>query len=154
MTSEEYTEVLNSKLEALMYEISNKRERIQGLFAEIDTLEKQANNIIELLNIEGISNDLERIPSLGSGRISDTAYKFLTKSKDKTPTHYKELANQIMASGVGIPGKDPAANLLTHLNRDNRFVRVAPGTYGLEEWGLTPMAKKKKRRKKTTRKKS
>jgi hypothetical protein len=78
------------------------------------------------------------------------AYELLSKLESKESQHYRELYKIFVSKGIPISGKDPAANLLTHISRDDRFVRVAPGTYGLKEWGVEP-AKKKTSRKKRRR---
>ena len=85
--------------------------------------------------------------------ISDMAYEKLSQSATKEPIHYRRLADLIIADGKLIPGQDPAANLISHLSRDTRFVRVGRGTYGLAEWGLEPVKKVSSRKKKSTRRK-
>ncbi|NMC58668.1 MAG: hypothetical protein GYA51_04670, partial [Candidatus Methanofastidiosa archaeon] len=63
-----------------------------------------------------------------------------------------DIFKNISSKGILIPGKNPAANLLTQISRDNRFARVSPGTYGLKEWGIQPTLKNKKIIKKRSRK--
>ncbi|MCK4827539.1 winged helix-turn-helix domain-containing protein, partial [bacterium] len=80
--------------------------------------------------------------------ITDSVEAYLKERSSKTPIHYRDLSDQIQSEGHFLPGKDPAANLLSQVNRDERFVRVSSGTYGLREWGLEPAKTKKSRRKK------
>lgn len=146
MGNEDYTNMLLNKLEELKSDIDEFQKRVQAIFDQIDHKQKQAQHIIELLKIEGIEPNKDKLESLGQVSVADLAYQNLSQKDSHQPIHYRELANTIMADGNLIPGKDPAANLLSHISRDERFVRVASGTYGLSEWGLEPAAKPKRRK--------
>jgi hypothetical protein len=52
-----------------------------------------------------------------------------------------QLADKLREIGVHIPGNDRAANLLSHIGRDERFQRVKSGTYVLTEWKTRAMSK-------------
>jgi len=45
------------------------------------------------------------------------------------PLHYREIYTKVAEAGVIIPGKDPAATLLSRFSRDPRVERVSAGTY-------------------------
>ncbi len=47
------------------------------------------------------------------------------------PMHYREIAEQLAATGRGLGGQDPAETLLAALGRDRDFQRVGRGTYWL-----------------------
>ena len=151
METDGYTNVLSARLEELRIEIAEQQKKVQGLFEIINQMQNQAQHIIELLRAEGIHLDKSDLESLGQISISDLAYQYLENNNSHQPIHYRELTNAIMADGNLISGKDPAANLLSHIGRDERFVRVSSGTYGLTEWGLkpAPTRKPKRRRRKT-----
>lgn len=145
--SETFENVLLDKLNELKIEISSLQERIQELFKEIGVKQEQAQHIIFLLAAEGYNLENEDLVALGTIQIADIAFEFLDKTIEKNPLHYKEIANSLFEKGIFIPGKDPYANLLSHISRDHRFVRVAPGTYGLEKWGLKPAKPTRRKRK-------
>jgi hypothetical protein len=109
--------------------------------------QRMAENIIELLHADGIQLENSELESLGQKSVSDLVFDYLKSSGSQTPSHYRDIANAIMSQGIPLPGKEPAANLLAHIGRDDRFVRVSPGTYGLKEWGLEPASQKTRRRK-------
>lgn len=54
-----------------------------------------------------------------------TVYELL---KDK-PMHYSELLGTLDKMGMAVKGKNPEANILSVLSRDERFVRVQRGVY-------------------------
>jgi len=50
------------------------------------------------------------------------------------PVYYQDLYEAMRERGIMVPGKNPVANLVSQMGRDDRFVRVGRGTYGLLEW--------------------
>ena len=150
-----YIETLKEKIISLQEIILKEKNEVINLLESIKLREEQIDYIIRLLEAEGISRKELAITSPILMSVSDIAYKVLAENEEQEPVHYRTLLQAIMANGKLIPGKDPGANLISHLSRDNRFVRTAPGTYGLEEWGLKPMSKNRKirRRKRTNNQK-
>jgi hypothetical protein len=148
MSKQNYIEALNWRLATIREELATLRQQIQEAFSEIEVKQKQASYLAELLSAEGVQLDDQDLVDLVQVQIADKAYQYLDQQDGKTPFHYKDLANNLMAQGVLISGKDPAANLLSHISRDDRFVRVAPGTYALKKWGLQVTTSKKRRTKK------
>lgn len=149
----DYVSVLRKKLGYLKEEKSKKHNEIKQLLSEIEVLQKSADNIIELLNVEGVLIDSNDLVGLIQESIADIAYDYFNSGNDKKPLHYQDIYNGILSSGKFLPGKNPAANLLTHMSRDKRFIRVSSGTYGLSEWGIQvpkKISRKKSKRKSTT----
>jgi len=140
----QFAQVLDQRLGQLKAEIKDLQASIQELFIQIEKKQKQAHHIIQLLGSEGKELEDQELRTFGQIQIADIAYDQLKNSTNKLPIHYRELTNLIQSAGVLIPGKDPAANLLSHMNRDGRFVRVSPGTYGLKEWDLKPYVSTRK----------
>jgi len=140
----EYVDVLRKKLKVLKIEILEKRNFARNILKEIDYKENQINNIINLLKAEGIK-DLEIVGESEIKQLSEIAYELLKNNNKKAGVYYRDLADRIFEEGYYIPGKDPYANLLTHLNRDHRFVRVGRGIYSLKEWGHKPMKPRKRK---------
>lgn len=149
-TKEDYINGLIWRLSSIKKDVVELQDDIQNLFAKLEIKQQQAQNILLLLNSEGHNNIDPELSSMANISIADIVYENLSNSVEKTPVHYIDLTKEILSKGILIPGKNPNANLLSHMNRDNRFVRTSPGTYGLKEWGLKAMQarKKKSRRKK------
>lgn len=146
MPNKEYVEVLLGRLSELRNTISSLEGQVRELFEEIQAKQGQADHIIKLLEIEGVSLDAALVNGVQKAAVADKAYEKLKSLKDVAPIHYRELARAVMTDGTVIPGKDPAANLLAHISRDTRFVRLKRGMYGLSEWGNSPEARKRHRR--------
>ncbi len=144
----EYVSILQKKLAGLKDEKNRKSDEIKRLLSEIDVLQNSAENIVELLRVEGVDVDRDDLKGLIQQPISDLAHDYLKSINSKKPMHYTDIFNGVLSSGKSIPGKNPAANLLTHMSRDERFVRISSGTYGLKEWGIqVPKIHKRKKRK-------
>lgn len=147
----DYINALKWQLGNLAEKIDGYKQEMQALLLNIDEAEQQAEHIVKLLEAEGIMLNGDKIAATKSPSVADMAYEVLETRQEQEPVHYRDLADQIMAGGKYIPGQDPAANLLTYLNRDARFVRTGRGIYGLSEWGIRA-APRKRSRKKTRRK--
>ena len=139
------------------HELVEARKQYNELGEALAKKENQLANVEALLEAEGWMDSKDRPQILGRySSVADNAYAIL-KEHGK-PVYYKDLVLQMKECGVTIPGTDPAANLLTHMSRDERFDRTARGTYALREWGIAKSIKKtgsqKKRStgKKTTKK--
>ena len=147
-TKQDYISALSSRFDELTNEISAEKEKAQRILDGIQDTEKQMEYLVRLLDAEGVSLDGRGEEFLTQRSLADIAYEELDKRPEKEPIHYKELANLILANGHQIPGKNPAANLITHIGRDTRFVRTGRGIYGLTEWGVKPMKRRTRRRRK------
>jgi restriction system protein len=72
----------------------------------------------------------------------DAVYKVLSEAGQ--PLHYKKITDRILALNIWeTEGNTPEATINGQLSVDlkrsgdrSRFLRTAPGTYGLREWGL------------------
>lgn len=146
MTSrDEYISNLSWRLDELKAEIKELQKTIQRIFKDVESKQEQAQHLVLLLKLEGVEIQDPELASLTDTAVADIAYDFLMNQAKKLPIHYNDIAKGIMAKGILIPGKNPASNLLAHINRDERFVRTAPGTYGLKEWGLKEMPQRKRK---------
>lgn len=146
MTSkDEYIKNLTWRLNELKTEIVDLKKRIQNMFKEVELKQEQAQHLIMLLNAENVDIQDPELASLTDTAIADVVYDFMSRESKRTPMHYDDITRAIMAKGILIPGKNPASNLLSHINRDERFVRTAPGTYGLKEWGVQEMPRRKRK---------
>ncbi len=133
-----YVEVLKAKKASVLKELEELRARAAEIAALVNLREGQLKNLDELLGMEAGGGPHAASPDVQAAqartlRLSDQAYEVL---RDKgEPLHYRELARLMTTHGVYIPGQDPAANLIAHLSRDQRFARTeGRGVYGLLEW--------------------
>jgi hypothetical protein len=147
MDNNNYILELKNKLSQIQEEITHLQKLVENSLEKIDKQQKVAEHIIRLLEIEGVALEDSKIADFINKSYSDLAFDLLATMDKREPQHYREIYKAFVSKGIPISGKDPAANLLTHISRDERFVRVAPGTYGLKEWGLEPIKKKTTRRK-------
>ena len=148
MATDEYIPVLKNKLKVLEREISTLRNKVSDLFKNITAKQEQMHHILELLAIEGYDPTTKEKIDAGDVHITDIAFNILNNDSSNDPLHYRDLANLIQSKGFYIPGKDPAANLLSQINRDDRFIRVSSGTYGLTKWRIKPIKSKSVNRRK------
>jgi hypothetical protein len=147
MSTDSFGLALKNKLLDINSDLEVKRAEVRRILEDIQGFEEQAEHIIRLLEAEGVSIDEIGLEARISMSVSDMAYEALASQVDKRPLHYRRIANIVTSNGRLIPGKDPAANLVTQLSRDSRFIRTARGTYGLAEWGLTPQKRTRRKKK-------
>lgn len=127
-----YVSALQDKRKVVWSELEGLRGQQRELGDRIGMKEAQLRNLDELLALEGepastkFSSELPRPTSAG---FLDAAADLL-RDRD-AGTHYQEVLKLLTSSGVNVPGRDPAANLIAHMGRDDRFVRTGRGTYGL-----------------------
>lgn len=128
--------------------------KIEGVRGKRKHWEKVLSHIEGLLMLEHSETIGEGEGTSTSGSAEDTSdpleavHKILTDLGK--PIHYKELARQLANRGIFLPGKDPAASLLTRLSRDQKFKRSPDrGVYGLASWRMR--SSKKRKRSSTTR---
>lgn len=153
MKKDPYIDALLAKLDVLRNEIVGEKQKVKALLEKIQQKEEQAEHILKLLDVEDVSLDADNLKEVTPMSVPDMAYEILYNQSNQEPVHYQKLANSIMAGGKLIPGKDPAANLIAHLGRDDRFVRTGRGMYGLLEWGLEPAKKARVQKRKSSKRK-
>lgn len=146
---------LNSVSVRIQEEYTRKLDELQS---RKKPLEEALQHIDALLRFEG-NHFLHSLPDISKAATiqantsptpTDAAFNLLTELHQ--PLHYKELAAQLIEKNIFIPGKDPAATLLSRISRDKRFKRTKKrGIYALSSWRMRNVKKKviKKRKKKS-----
>jgi len=147
MDNEILIKELKLKLEIVQEDIKKLQQLVKDSLDSIDEKQNIAENIIELLKFEGVDISNLSFNSMVSKSIPNIVYEKMTQLMEKKPLHYSDIYKLLVKNGIPVPGKNPEANLLTQISRDERFVRVSPGTYGLADWGLTPVKKVVRKRK-------
>ena len=144
-----YVEVLREKRQSVVAEIETLRADAAAIATRIAMKESQLHNLDDLLALEGDAGTpaparAERTTSVRSQRFIDAAHEILrTEGK---PLHYRVLSQRLSEAGVYVPGKDPAANLLAHMSRDERFGRAGGrGIYGLAGWAVVKASAQSRR---------
>jgi len=139
--------ITNKRIETLLEwkgqiekELVEKKKKYAELGDELSRKDNQLRNVLSLLVIEGWTNyEQGETVKLSNILIENT---YATMKEIGKPIYYRELAMKMKEKGIAIPGTDPAANLLAYMNRDERFHRIARGTYALREWNLPKLRKK------------
>ena len=121
-------DALGAKRDQVWREIEAMREDLDSLQARVAAKEAQLRHLDELLVIENQGRHASI--STHTGSFLDKAIAIVGDSAHGV--HYREILAALNTEGVHVPGKDPAANLIAHMSRDDRFVRTGRGTYGLD----------------------
>ena len=109
------------------------RKRYKETAEELEKKDSQLRNIASLLESAGYL-EKRRYPMELDVNASLADCAFYVLSRHGQPLYYKELSERLLQNGILIPGKNAAANLLSHIVRDSRFKRIKRGTYALSEW--------------------
>jgi len=154
-------ESLNKELQELDSVISRLQEEYTGKLETLQSkkkpLEEALRHVEALLQFEGFYLEGNPASAMTNNAVSlntrssatDVAFHLLTEIHQ--PLHYKDIALKLQERNIYIPGKDPAATLLSRINRDKRFKRAKRrGMYALSSWRMRDT---KKRRGKTQKRK-
>jgi hypothetical protein len=166
----EFLDSLLAQRERYGQEKSHLLSELHRLQSELAKTEAGAKAIEELLRIEAPELAKRDETAARNGVVEFAQYfdpdrPFIKAAYDilrdvGSPIYYRELADRIRASGVIIPGKDPASNLYAHLRRHPRFQRSTPGHFTLNDEAAepvvaaTPTAIPNRRRKRRSRKRT
>jgi hypothetical protein len=149
--------VLVSKRTEVLSEIDDLRRQAAEISGKLAIKESQLRNLDDLLAFEDgrvrEASEFEMTPARERRSASFTDQTADILEQAAKPIHYRELVSLLADRQVHVPGKDPGANLIAHLTRDARFVRVGRGMYGLADWpSVRTAGKRKPRKKRVTRK--
>lgn len=129
---------LDTNIFGLQKEYSLRLEQLQ---AEKMPLEDARHHVEALLRFEGryeksvpnIVEDSATLAKVAGASVTDAAFNLFNELQQ--PMHYKDIAAKLQERNTYVPGKDPAATLLTRMTRDNRFKRTKKrGIYILSSW--------------------
>ena len=136
---------LAGKLKGIDVDISHVHEeyskKLEQLQIQKRPLEEALHHIEALLQLEGYLSTSSQNADKGSDTVSvartapvvDAAFALLQELH--SPMHYKAIATKLQERNIYIPGKNPAATLLSKMSRDSRFKRGRKrGTYALSTW--------------------
>jgi len=114
--------------------ILRKNEETRLLQSRRKSCQEVLTHIEALLNADA-HNVNNRVDTGMVGLVSVTDAAFDVLQRTHSFTHYKEIAKKLQEENVTIPGKNPAATLLSRIIRDGRFKRgTKRGEYGLSIW--------------------
>ena len=136
----ELTEELK-ELDAIISRVQHEYSlRVTQLVLQKKPLEDALYNVDALLRFEGqrpeqragTDADSGTRAVVGNASVTDAVLNLLELHQ---PMHYKDIAAKLQEENTYIPGKNPAATLLSRMNRDSRFKRTKKrGTYALSTW--------------------
>lgn len=115
--------------------------RLEQLLVQKKPLEDALYHVEALLRFEGPSTkDSSNIGHVSTTpavivrtSVTDAALSLLEELHQ--PMHYKHIAVKLQERSTYIPGKNPAATLLSRMSRDKRFKRTKKrGMYALSTW--------------------
>ncbi len=144
---------LNLASSRIQEEYTRKLEELQS---QKKPLEEALQHVEALLRFEGHYVNHGQVDVRAKIKVqantnsapTDAAFDLLTELHQ--PLHYKELAAKLREKNVFIPGKDPAATLLSRINRDSRFKRGKKrGVYALSTWRISNVKKKVSKKRKS-----
>lgn len=150
-------EMILAELKKIDEAVSHLQEEFSKKLEDLQSKRKPSEEVLHhidaLLKLEGyvMNSSQNEINEKGANYISsttnitDAAYDlFLEIHKH---LHYKEIFSKLQERGFYIPGKNPAATLLSRMSRDSRFKRIKRGTYALSTWRLRAAKSRRKKRK-------
>jgi len=131
------------KLDAMISQLhQDYSAKLHDLQTRRKPAEEALHHIEALLRFEGyIDTDQSGHDFTGekdvvaAASVTDAVFRLLEELRQ--PLHYKDIVLRLQGKGIYVPGRDPAATLLSRINRDNRFKRTTKrGVYGLSTWRL------------------
>lgn len=125
----DYVGSLRAKRSEIWAQLEQLRQSRRELDERIAVRESQLRNIDELLALEGEGNGQRTNGPVSPAHFMDAAVDELQNAR--AGLHHKQILQRIIARGVNVPGRDPSANLIAHMSRDPRVVRVGRGTYAI-----------------------
>ena len=115
------------QLQAQKRPLEDALHHVQGLLRFEGHYEKNAPNVVE---------DGATFAKVVGASVTDAAFNLLNELQQ--PMHYKDIAAKLQETNTYVPGKDPAATLLTRMTRDHRFKRTKKrGVYILSTWRVS-----------------
>jgi len=121
---------LESERSWISEEVAVREERLRRIGAEV----AQIRSLLEMHTPDWGRSALESLVPEPPRDRSLPAWKQGVREVLRTasqPLHYRQIADQLAATGRGLGGQDPAETLLAALGRDPDFRRVGRGTYWL-----------------------
>jgi len=118
--------------------------RLEPLQAQKGPLEDALQHVKALLRFEGhyeknvpsVVDDSAALTRVAGASLTDVAFNLFEELQQ--PMHYRDIAAKLQERNAYIPGKNPAATLLTRMTRDNRFRRTKKrGVYILSTWRVS-----------------
>jgi len=82
----------------------------------------------------GLQLVAEALPTRRPHEVVEATVDILQETEH--PLHISELMRELGERAVPLPGAGAQANVISHISRDRRIVRVSRGIYGLSEWGM------------------
>lgn len=155
MKSDETLQQLMQETEARIQDLS---EKVAPLLTELETQRERLSLLAQLLNLSKSSaTKTQQNGRTTTSSLWDNSVEILRQADQ--PLHLGAIKSALISRGISIPGKGSDANLIGHLSRCPKIVRVSRGIYGLVERDLESanariVTLRKKRSKQSTKRKA
>jgi len=131
-------ESLRGHASALLPTQENESEElVSSRNPETGTTGSDPGSLYSAMNAWHATGDLNNRPKVGK-IISDAVVKILLTrlafDSETRPMHYRTLVDEMHNMGINVSGADPGLNLIAHIQKDKRIVRMKRGHYGLTSW--------------------
>ena len=125
---QDFLEAVQTESDQVAAELQKLLSQLEPLVEKRLRLEQRARalqTVMTTYQLKGKASGPATFP--GADRhFLDRALEILTREGE---LHYEQLLEKLVDSGTTVPGRNPAANLIAHMSRDERFKRVRRGTY-------------------------
>ena len=154
-----YKQALRHRYDELINKRAHRIKRLEHHRAKLIEYNNELEMVSKLLSIHkepgfpdlenagAASNEQDERKSKSSNGVFESKIEdILNITGNKM--HVSEIARELRNRNIPIPGSGSDGNIITRINRDERFIRVGRGTYELKEWGSksTPMRKKTRKK--------
>lgn len=152
MPEETFKVALQNKLDHLKAEIKLAQNEIEEKECIVEHRQEQLEHVIKLLEAEGVQVDRTKLDGTVPVTLAEVIATVL-RARGPQAMHYKEITELVQQAGHKILGQNPHATIIALLHRKkDQFARLAPGIWGLAEWGLPSRVLRTDKRRKTRRK--
>lgn len=123
---QDFVKAVQQESDQVASELRKVLDQLEPLLQERRRLEERAKALESVMSTyEGKGGRAVAVQS-GDRHFLDIAAEIL---REGGPLYYEMLLDQLRQRGITVPGRNPGANLIAHMTRDERFKRVGRGTY-------------------------
>lgn len=130
-----------ASVDAEIAQLETKRAKLRIDLKALDILLGEGTTLDYLARPETVITGTDNLPQVGhrgqvrlhqpSEELSKSITAVVEVLEECGELHYRDIYTKVAARSITIPGKDPAATLLSRFSRDPRVERVSAGTYRL-----------------------
>ena len=128
---QDFVKSVQQESDQVAAELRQVLEQLEPLAEQRRKLEERARALKSVMSTyqPGAHAGAESAARLDGRHFLDTAYDILAAEGQ---LYYEDLLARLNQAGAIVPGRNPGANLIAHMGRDQRFRRVGRGTYAVQ----------------------